>query len=301
MTRLSLLSVGASLSDEYDYTHTGVNARIARDFNNRNTTLSFGAALAHDTIDPVGGAPLPLDADAGVGDSANKRAGDEQGRARPPDRRHAGRGPPYARPAQLLAQRLRRLSRPIPTSCCPSSIPSRASPSPGRRQRISTSTSSRAGPTRATSTACYALVKHDFDGDVLDVSYRYMTDDWGIDSHTFDVHYRWDFASGRYLQPHVRFYTQTAADFYETVLFAGEPLPRFASADYRLGEFDALTFGVKYGKADAATANGRRASSTISKRATRSPDALRRRRCASFDLYPDLNALIAQFSYQFGR
>jgi len=60
VTRLALLSVGASLSDEYDYTHTGVNARLARDFNNRNTTLSFGVALANDTIEPVGGSPVAL-------------------------------------------------------------------------------------------------------------------------------------------------------------------------------------------------------------------------------------------------
>ena len=49
VSRLALLSVGASLSDEYDYTHAGINANIARDFNNRNTTLSFGLALANDT------------------------------------------------------------------------------------------------------------------------------------------------------------------------------------------------------------------------------------------------------------
>ena len=55
-----LLDVGASLSDEYDYTHTGMNAKLARDFNNRNTTLSFGVALASDTVDPVGGSPVPL-------------------------------------------------------------------------------------------------------------------------------------------------------------------------------------------------------------------------------------------------
>jgi hypothetical protein len=48
LTRLALLSVGASLSDEYDYTHSGINARVARDFNNRNTTLSVGVALAND-------------------------------------------------------------------------------------------------------------------------------------------------------------------------------------------------------------------------------------------------------------
>ena len=64
VTRLTLLSVGASLSDEYDYTHTGINASVARDFNNRNTTLSFGFALANDTIGPVGGSPVAARADA---------------------------------------------------------------------------------------------------------------------------------------------------------------------------------------------------------------------------------------------
>ncbi len=57
VARLALLSVGASLSDEYDYTHTGINAHLARDFNNRNTTLSFGVALANDTISPSAAAP----------------------------------------------------------------------------------------------------------------------------------------------------------------------------------------------------------------------------------------------------
>ena len=73
VTRLALLSVGASLSDEYDYTHTGVNASLARDFNNRNTTLSFGVALANDTIDPVGGSPVALAPMLGLGDTSNKR------------------------------------------------------------------------------------------------------------------------------------------------------------------------------------------------------------------------------------
>ena len=36
-------------------------------------------------------------------------------------------------------------------------------------------------------------------GNVLDLSYRYMTDDWEIDSHTVDVRYRWPIGAGRYL------------------------------------------------------------------------------------------------------
>ena len=49
----------------------------------------------------------------------------------------------------------------------------------------------------------------------------------------------------------MRFYPQTAADFYRTVLFDGAPLPTFVTADHRLGEFDGLTLGVKYGHATA--------------------------------------------------
>ena len=51
-----------------------------------------------------------------------------------------------------------------------------------------------------------------------------------------------------YLQPHVRYYTQSAAEFYTRFLEAGAPLPSNASADYRLGELTGWTFGLKYGK-----------------------------------------------------
>ena len=84
------------------------------------------------------------------------------------------------------------------------------------------------------------------------------------------------------------------------MLFNGAPLPTFATADHRLGEFDGLTLGVKYGH---ATAGGGEWSARIeyytqtgNPRPARAVGAL-----AGFDLYPDLNALIAQFNYKFGR
>ena len=79
------------------------------------------------------------------------------------------------------------------------------------------------------------------------VNVRYMTDDWGVRSETGEVRYRWNISERSYLEPHLRYYTQTAADFYTTVLFANEPLPDFASADYRLADLDAYTVGAKYG------------------------------------------------------
>ncbi len=72
----SLINVGASASKEYDYMHLGVNAKYARDFNQRNTTLSAGIALSMDSLDPVGGAPTPLTPMLDVGDTSN-RLGDQ--------------------------------------------------------------------------------------------------------------------------------------------------------------------------------------------------------------------------------
>ena len=58
--RLYAMNVGVSASAEFDYLHLGLNAKLSRDFNNRNTTLSGGFAFASDQLDPVGGVPDPL-------------------------------------------------------------------------------------------------------------------------------------------------------------------------------------------------------------------------------------------------
>ena len=69
---------GLSVSDEYDYFHLGVNGRLERDFNNRNTTVYAGAAYAQDDINPVGGAPIPLAPMLEVGNLDSKLADDSK-------------------------------------------------------------------------------------------------------------------------------------------------------------------------------------------------------------------------------
>jgi hypothetical protein len=59
VTRVDQLSVGAKLSDEHDFFSVTVNASIAHDFNDKNTTLSFGLSDEYDTLSPIGGAPVP--------------------------------------------------------------------------------------------------------------------------------------------------------------------------------------------------------------------------------------------------
>lgn len=297
VTRLALLSVGASLSDEFDYTHTGLNAKLARDFNNRNTTLSFGAALANDTVSPVGGSPVPLAPMLEVGNDANKR-GDQS-----KDVVDFLVGVTQVVNRHTLVQLNYSLSQSDGYLTDPYKILSVVDPVTGNP------VAGPAGsglyrylyenrPETRDKQSLFGLVKRDFDGNVLEASYRYMTDDWGVDSHTFDVHYRWNFDGGKYFQPHVRFYQQTAADFYERVLFNGAPVPTFATADYRLGEFDGVTLGVKYGQETSSGEWSARVewyTQTSTVDSTALVGSLN-----TLDLYPDMNALIAQFTYKFG-
>ena len=145
----------------------------------------------------------------------------------------------------------------------------------------------------------YGAAKYNIRGKVLDASYRYMTDDWDIDSHTVDLRFRWPIGNG-YIEPHVRFYTQTEAEFYRTSLVDGDPLPAYASADYRLGKFDATTLGIKYG---FATRRGQRFSVRLESYQQRGsiPGDLTFGNQVGLVQYPDLDALIVQFSYHFQR
>jgi len=95
---------------------------------------------------------------------------------------------------------------------------------------------------------------HHLTEDVINVSYRYFSDDWGINSHTLDFRYRYQLGSRQYLQPHIRYYTQSKADFYRHDLVQGVDVDasgaanvQYASSDYRVGAFDSTTLGLSYG------------------------------------------------------
>ncbi len=86
-----------------------------------------------------------------------------------------------------------------------------------------------------------------FDRDVLYLSYRYYWDDWGVKSHTLDARWRKPLADGSWVQPHLRIYTQTAADFFRFGILQGDPLPPYATSDERLGPLHDVTIGATYG------------------------------------------------------
>ena len=100
--------------------------------------------------------------------------------------------------------------------------------------------------TRRRASLLFSSTYH-LDEDVLYVSLRGYDDDWAIRSGTADVRLRHQLGPDSYLQPHVRYYTQTSADFYVPGLVAGQPLPAYASSDYRLGPLRTATLGMTYG------------------------------------------------------
>lgn len=300
--RLYQLSIGASASKEYDYLHLGVNAKMSRDFNQRNTTVSAGVAFSADTIDAVGGAPLPLTSMLDVGDLSNRVGQQDK------DVVDVVLGVTQVISRNLVVQVNYSFSDSSGYLNDPYKIVSMVdavtgdvvprTPPPGV-QGPSHEYIFESRPDKRTKHSLYGQAKYYMDGKVLDASYRYMTDDWDIDSHTVDLRYRWPIGESRYLEPHLRFYTQTDAKFYQVGVVAGAPPPAFASNDYRLGNFDAITAGLKYGW---TTKNGNEMSARLEFYQQRGSIPADKQFGNQVGLvqYPDLDAIIFQFSYRFG-
>ncbi len=299
--RLYQLNLGASASKEFDYLHLGVNAKISRDFNQRNTTVSAGLAFAADTIDPEGGAPIPLTSMLDVGDLSN-RLGDQD-----KDIVDLVLGVTQVIGRNLVVQANYSFSDSSGYLNDPYKIVSIVdavngdivprTPAPGEigpsHEYVFESR-----PDERTKHSFYGQAKYYMGGKVLDASYRFMTDDWDIDSHTVDLRLRWPISDKSYLEPHVRLYTQTDAEFYQVGLVEGAPLPAYATNDYRLGEFDAITAGLKYGW---ETSNGHEMSVRVELYQQRGDIPADKQFGNQIGLvqYPDLDAVIAQFSYRF--
>jgi hypothetical protein len=308
--RLYQVNVGASASAEFDYLHTGINARISRDFNQKNTTVSAGLALARDTLDPVGGTPIGLApmrlatrADDDDGDGAGGNRSDETkdvldivfGVTQVVSRNFLFQvNYSFSDSSGYLNDPYKILS--VVDSVTGDAVPVVPDPvfdGPSHlflyEQR----------PDERVKHSLYAQGKYYMNGKVLDVSYRYMTDDWEIDSHTLEARYRWPVGERAYLEPHLRYYTQSEAEFYTPSIVNGAPLPEYASADYRLGNFDAITAGLKFGW-KTNSGNDFSVRLELYQQSGDIPSSRLIGNQAGRDNYPDLDAVILQFGYRFG-
>ncbi|MFT7470888.1 MAG: hypothetical protein ACI8XU_000781 [Kiritimatiellia bacterium] len=75
------------------------------------------------------------------------------------------------------------------------------------------------------------------------VNYRYYHDDFGISSHTSDVSWHQNLGRTFQLVPQLRYYSQSAADFFTNVDDFLSPISEYQSSDYRLSAFGAVSGG----------------------------------------------------------
>lgn len=115
-------------------------------------------------------------------------------------------------------------------------------------------------PRRRNQTAVLTQWNHSFAREsTLRSSYRYYKDTFGVQAHTAGFEFAQGVGSGWIVTPAVRFFTQTAADFYFDPVYdpvLGAPFPPgylvnppvYSSADQRLSAFGALTLGMRVDK-----------------------------------------------------
>lgn len=269
---------GAAISHETDFFSTSLNALVSMDFNNRNTTVAAGLNLEADTISPVGGTPVP---GSNYGDF--HKTGDQSKRVQ-----------------DLLVGVTQVVSRRWITQINASGEHSggyQTDPykivtvvdSQGYDNSAAYLYESR--PETRNRVGLYWDNKFAFDKDMLEASFRHTRDSWGVRSDTFEARYRYTLGEWGYLEPHVREYHQTAADFFRFYVLQGASVG-YVSADPRLAGFTGQTLGLKYGipagpsgefslRAERYTQRGSVTSSTL-------PGL------QGLDLYPGMHVLMIQ-------
>jgi hypothetical protein len=78
----------------------------------------------------------------------------------------------------------------------------------------------------------------------IDTMYRFYTDTWGVIGHTGELGYVHPLNNNKWIfEGRVRYYTQTAADFYQDI-FPRADFANFMARDKELSTYDAVTVGV---------------------------------------------------------
>lgn len=296
-----MASGGVHLSNEYDYLSLGLNGNLAMDFDRKNSTFSLGFSYFQDTFSPEGGLPKPLtsmligdsNADSWDDDFAKTRMGSEDDKTTT----DILLGFTQVINRKMLVQVNYSYSMVDGYLTDPFKILSVVDNNGVVQDNIYESR-----PDSRTKQSLYAQSLYHFDTTVLDVSYRYMWDDWEIKSHTIDSRFRIPlgdaFGTESYIQPHFRYYQQSAADFYKPFLIEDNSLPQFASADYRIGEMTAFTVGFKYG---LLVNDGNELSFRLEYYSQRPTDAgfTEPGVLNDVELYPSVDAIIGQVTYSF--
>jgi hypothetical protein len=293
ITRLIKGSVGVNLSNEYDYLSMGVNGSLTKETESKNTSFSLGLSYTSDTISAVGGTPVPLADMTPSGTAQNKTDGDESKTT-----------------IDVLLGMSQIMSRTwIVQANLSVGIIDGYSNDPYKLVTIYDDVTGAAlgdplsyifesRPDSRMKQSFYLGSKKQINLGILSTAYRYYTDDWGIDSHTLDMALNFKLNEKWRLEPSIRYYSQSGADFFRYGLGANEVRPQNVTADTRLGDLTAITPGLKIMR---KLENDKELSFLLQyymQTGDSSPSTAVGSQVGQ-DLFPDLNALILQIIYSF--
>jgi hypothetical protein len=224
------VAVGFANSREHDYVSNGLSLNTLTDFNQKNTTLLLGVAGTDDdirvlyqsawlkkhTMDLVAGVTQLLDPQTSV--TLNLTYGHSSGY--------------HADPYRVVEQR----TEVVPGVFLPLTFGENR---PQTRDRY----------------IAYTVLNRTFAEahGALEASYRLFHDTFGTTAHTLEMAWYQKFGEHFTLRPSLRFYEQTAADFYRIDITGANFQPTgmpvaagpFYSADYRLSAFRSTDYGLK--------------------------------------------------------
>lgn len=276
-------TLGAHASREKDYQSLGASGKVSAELFQRLTTVSAGGGYNSDSVFPTGGTPIGLSDGSEVSNKANsKRVTDVL----------LGVSQVLTRRWILSLDGTRTFENGYLTE--PYKVISIVAPFTGEPEDQVTDNRP---SSRIRSSGLLSSAYH-FTHDIGYASYRYYWDTWGIRSNTFDLKYRHDLEDDWYIEPHVRYYRQTAADFYVTGISDRIAPPEYATADYRLGRLTTMTVGANFAfrVGDSPSQWNLRAEYIRQKGDTSGSNAGLK---TPFDLAPAINTVTAVIGYSF--
>lgn len=228
------VGIGAGYSREQDYQAITGNTHISQNFNSNNTTASLSLNFEDDSSFPFGGVPTPLTDMSGQWKSPSSR-----------DKTQLGfvLGLTQVLSRRWLTQLNYSFDQENGYQNDPYRVISVVDASTGNPVR----TLYENRPSRRQTNSIFFDNKLDYAPFVTDLGVRYYSDNWGIRSFTVDMSERIGLGKWLFLEPSVRWYQQTAANFFDYYLVSGPALPAYASSDSRLGAFHSMTYGTKLG------------------------------------------------------
>jgi hypothetical protein len=298
LDRLRRVNYGVNASVEEDYLSFGLGTNLMQDFNDRLTTMTYGIAANLDFVSPTGGAPKPLQllSVAAATPSGGGEEDEDEGEEGEDRETKIGVDAIVGVTQVLTRRALTQLNYSVGLSSGYLTDPYKVLSVVDGSTGATVDYRFESRPDSRLRQSVYWKIVYHFDKDVVNFSYRYFWDDWGIRAHTTDLHYRLELGKGFYLQPHYRYSTQTAADFYHHSLVNTAPVPEYASADYRLGEMVTTTAGLKFGVPTGKSGElSLRVESMTQSGESHPADAIGIQR--NFDLFPTVKIRIAQLTY----